>query len=111
MPQIFWFEAPRKGAFARGTLRGQEMTVAAGSVLAKTVAPSLTRFYRDLRERLIRRGVIALVGDQLVFTCDYPFSSPSTAANVIEGNMRNGYERWKDIDGKSMNAHGYRRSL
>ena len=44
------------------------------------------------------------MGDQLVFTQDYVFKSPSAAAAIVVGNNMNGWLSWKDKDGKTMDT-------
>ena len=54
----------------------------------------------------LRKPLFAAVnmGDQLVFTQDYVFKSPSAAAAIVVGNNMNGWLSWKDKDGKTMDT-------
>jgi hypothetical protein len=56
----------------------------------------------DLREDLIKNGVLATSGDQFVFSQDYAFSSPSTAAAVLLGRSANGRIEWKDHQNRTL---------
>jgi hypothetical protein len=58
----------------------------------------------DLREDLIKNGVLVSSGDQFVFSQDYAFSSPSTAAAVVLGRSANGRIEWKDTDCRTLKA-------
>ena len=43
-------------------------------------------------------------GDRYVFTQDYLFASPSTAAGVVLGRSANGRIEWQTKDGKTLKA-------
>ena len=81
----------------------------AGSIVADSLAPCTPQRYRDLRSKLILKGIIAHDGDRFVFTMDYLFKTCSEAANVIEGGSRNGYTCRKNTDGESLRDLGFRR--
>ena len=49
-----------------------------------------------------KNGVLAMEGDHLVFTQDYVFGSPSTAAAVCMARNANGRVEWKDAQGRSL---------
>jgi hypothetical protein len=57
---------------------------------------------KDRRDDLIRQGVLAADGDAFVFTQDYTFGSPSTAASVVMGRNSNGRIDWKTADGRPL---------
>jgi hypothetical protein len=46
--------------------------------------------------------VLAKDGDAYVFTQDYVFGSPSTAASVVMGRNANGRVDWKAVNGQSL---------
>lgn len=91
--------------------RGQE-TAAGFVVLEKSqavgdgkIVPSLISHLsnvKDLRDELIRQGVLAASGDLFVLTQDYVFGSPSTAAAVLLGRSANGRVEWKTKDGRTL---------
>jgi len=54
------------------------------------------------RQELIDLGVLAQQGAAHVFTQDYAFSSPSTAACVVLGRNANGRMEWKDAQGRAL---------
>lgn len=69
------------------------------------VVPSMAEYIphvKDRRDDLIRQGVLAPDGDAYVFTQDYVFGSPSTAASVVMGRNANGRTDWKTADGRSL---------
>jgi Domain of unknown function (DUF4357) len=41
-------------------------------------------------------------GEHLIFTQDYRFSSPSTAAGVLVGGASNGRRAWKNQSGQTL---------
>lgn len=91
--------------------RGQE-TAAGFVVLEKSQAvgnekltPSLLAYFshiKDLRDELIRQGVLAPSGENFIFTQDYVFGSPSTAAAILMGRSANGRVDWKTEDGRTL---------
>lgn len=59
----------------------------------------------NLRKKLIEDEVIKMEQDKpdkLVFSRDYLFSSPSTAAMVVMGRSANGLQEWKTADGRNL---------
>ena len=94
-----------KGVTARGYESTQGFIVKAGSEAVAEEVPSMKEYVRgsyDLRQDLKKNGVLKLQGDRLVFTQDYPFSSPSTAADVVLGGSVNGRKIWKDGKGRTL---------
>ncbi len=51
---------------------------------------------------LLDEGILNIEGDTLIFTQDYIFNSPSTAAGVILGRRANGWIEWKYSDGRTL---------
>jgi len=69
------------------------------------IVPSvLNRFtyVKDLRDELIRQGVMAPEGQGFTFTQDYLFTAPSTAATALLGRTANGRIEWKTKDGRTL---------
>ena len=58
----------------------------------------------DVRQNLITSGVMQPQDDHYVFTQDYSFSSPSTAAAVVLGRSANGRVEWKDSSGRTLKS-------
>jgi hypothetical protein len=65
-------------------------------------APVRHGFVLQLREQLINHGVIVLAGDRYRFTRPFEFTSPSTAAGVIQGGSVNGLTAWRNAKGESL---------
>jgi hypothetical protein len=69
------------------------------------ITPSMLEYVphvKDRRDDLIRQGVLAKDGDAYLFTQDYVFGSPSTAASVVMGRNANGRVDWKTVNGQSL---------
>ena len=90
------------GVDAKG-YNGPEFIVLEGSKIAKNERPSILPHLVAQRRRLLQSGVLSEEGDTLVFTQDYAFNSPSSAAGVCLGGNANGRDVWKDASGRSLN--------
>ena len=72
---------------------------------AGQVAPSMAEHLPGMlakRQELIDLGVLAQQANDFVFTKDYAFSSPSTAACVVLGLSANGRLEWKEEKGRAL---------
>lgn len=56
------------------------------------------------REQLVTDGVLQQQGANYVFTRDYLFSSPSTAATAVLGRSANGWVMWKTEQGQTLDS-------
>lgn len=90
--EIFYINAAR-GANAKGIVVSDGFAVLKGSVMAATTVPSIDQGLIKLREKLLSSGT---VDNDNVFTKDYVFTSPSTAAGVVMGRKANGLTEWKN---------------
>ena len=91
-----------KGTKAQGMETSEGLLVQAGSGSAKGEAPSCSQYIRALRATLLSNGVLKPAGEGYVFTQDYMFNSPSTAAGVVLGRSANGRIEWKSKTGKTL---------
>jgi hypothetical protein len=94
-----------KGLSAQGFEANQGFVVKAGSQASLQVTPSMQQQMHgivDLREELIANEVLQKTTTNYVFTQDYSFSSPSTAAAVVLGRSSNGRTEWKDGHGRTL---------
>lgn len=91
-----------RGAAGLGREVSDGFVVLAGSRARIEEVPSIHSYLRDLRMQLLERGVLAREGEHLVFTQDYRFSSPSTAAGVLVGGASNGRRAWKNQAGETL---------
>jgi hypothetical protein len=93
-----------RGAEARGREVADGFVVLEGSRARASETNSIHDYMRDLRKQLLERGVLVAEGDHLVFTQDFRFASPSTAAGVVVGGSANGRRAWKDEGGRTLKA-------
>lgn len=93
------------GAEARAQYTQEGMAVLKGSKARGQVTDSFRdKGFHVMRKQLEAAGVLKTSGDQLVFTQDYVFKSPSAAAAVVVGNNMNGWLTWKNQVGKTLDA-------
>lgn len=91
-----------KGIEARGIDGIKGFTVRAGSKAIKQEVPSIHAYLHEMRDSLIRQGVLMDKGDFYEFAQDYAFNSPSTAAGIVLGRSANGRSEWKDANGRTL---------
>lgn len=93
----------RKNISAKGYESNNGFVVIAGSnARASEPSSSTHQFLCTLRKDLVNNGVLKLVDDKLIFTEDYIFKSPSTAAGVVFGCNANGRVEWKDAQKRTL---------
>lgn len=98
---IYFIKAAR-GANGSAVVTNEGVVVIEGSEIATSTVPSMAAAFINQRQKLIDQGVIQKANGKLVFTKDYLFSSPSTAAAVVMGRNANGRIEWKDKKGKTL---------
>lgn len=80
-----------------------QFVVTADSLARKQETPSLQPTYKNMRAQLIASGI--LIEDSKTsfrFAKDYPFGSPTAAAQVVVGFSVNGRAAWRTEGGKSL---------
>lgn len=99
------FYIASKGVRAFGMETPQGFIVYAGSTAVVDEVKSMKGSLGSrLRVALQENTVLASNGSALVFTQDYVFNSPSTAASVVLGRSTNGREEWKTNAGQTLKA-------
>lgn len=98
------FHITSKGLKAEGFETSEGFVVRQGSTASATEVPSCQSSIRALRAALINKRVLAPTNCELVFTQDYTFASPSTAAAVVQGRTANGRVDWKTKSGETLKA-------
>ncbi|BET68032.1 hypothetical protein ASA1KI_29500 [Opitutales bacterium ASA1] len=91
-----------KGIKAEGSVVSEGFVVRAGSSAVFAEVPSCHAYIRELRAALASNGVLQRTPDGYVFTQDYTFASPSTAAGVVQGRSANGRVDWKTKSGRTL---------
>ena len=89
-----------RGADAIGKRTKDGFVVRKGSLIATETVPSFPKSVNLQRSELIESGIIESKNDNMIFTDDYLFSSPSAAAMVVMGRSANGIVEWKNANGK-----------
>jgi hypothetical protein len=87
-----------RGAEATAVVTSEGMVVRKGSKIATSEVSSMPQSFHLKREKLMNEGIVK----DYVFTKDYLFSSPSTAAAVVMGRSANGLVEWKRQDGSTL---------
>jgi hypothetical protein len=101
------FHLLSKGIEARGreTASGFVVLKDSTAVGDDKIVPSMIAHLssvKDLRDELIRQGVLIRSDQGFVLAQDYVFGSPSTAAAVLLGRSANGRVEWKMKDGRTL---------
>lgn len=92
-----------RGGNATGYLLDEEhFAVKKGSRISPDVTEGLQQGYLNLRNQLIRDGIIK----DNIFTEDHVFTSVSAAAAVILGRSSNGRKEWMKLDGRNIAQSG-----
>jgi hypothetical protein len=99
--ETFFIKAVR-GADSQGEPTSDGFVVFKSSKIASSTVPSITNNFRRLREELLEIGIIAKINNDLEFSEDHVFSSPSTAAAIVLGRNANGLTEWKLKDGTTL---------
>ena len=87
---------------AEGDLIDDGFIVFKGSQLKKNTAPSCHEYLINLREKLLQNKIIVEKGNNYEFIQDYIFNSPSTAGGVVLGRSTNGWTKWKNKEGNTL---------
>lgn len=102
-----------KGICARGYPCGQrskpDFVIIKASQAVMHIADSLPEHIRNFREKLLQHAVLTpdASGRSLIFSKDFKFQSPSFAAAMVTGNVRNGLDVWLNREGFSLKKSGY----
>ena len=91
-----------KKAHAEGEMTDDGFVVYKGGKCNLNEAPSQYKYRRDLRVRLIEDNILIQEKDVLVFQTDHIFSSPSAASTIILARSSNGWNDWKNKQGKTL---------
>jgi hypothetical protein len=101
--QIFYCKGPN--ADGRGLYTPEGFVVLKGSTGRLVEVQSLKDTPMSaLRERLVESEIVKVTGGKLVFQKDHLFRSPSTAAMAVLGRNANGWQEWKDKEGKTLDT-------
>ncbi len=87
---------------AEGDLIDDGFVVFKGSQVKKETVPSCHEYLINMRQNLIHDDILVERENYFEFVQDYVFNSPSTAGGVVLGRSTNGWTKWKNKDGKTL---------
>ena len=91
-----------RGANAKGIPTSSGFVVLKDSEIATSIVKSLSDSLVKLRDKLMNDKIVIEKDNKLIFSNDYEFSSPSTAAVMVMGRNANGLTEWKLTSGKTL---------
>ncbi len=91
-----------KGLEAKGIYTAEGMIVLEGSQIAKDEVPSIHEYLRNLRAEKLQDQVVVDRGNYYEVQQKITFSSLSTAAGFVMGRSANGWNEWKNFEGKTI---------
>lgn len=96
---LFFYITASRGANAKGIVVADGFAVMKNSKIADKTVPSMAKSLINIRQHLLDEHII---DEKYIFTKDYVFASPSTAASVVMGKNANGRKEWKTSDKKTI---------
>lgn len=87
---------------AEGDLIDDGFVVFKGSQVKIDTVPSCHEYLINLRQKLVQNEILVENNGNYQFFQDYVFNSPSTAGGVVLGRSTNGWTKWKNKDGKTL---------
>jgi hypothetical protein len=94
-----------RGVEGRGEYLEDGFLVLAGSEASKSeTASSQGGWVSRVRERLLQAGILVDSGNRYTFAEDHLFGTPSAAAVAVLGRTTNGWTKWKDVEGRTLDA-------
>ena len=91
-----------KDAIAQGELTDDGFVVFKGSKANVSETKTAGDWVLGLRNKLKENGILILENNIYIFTEDYLFGSPSSAAASVLGRRANGWTEWKNKDKKTI---------
>ena len=90
-----------KGSYAEGKyLENGFLVFKDSKIRSEPVKSFYNKNEYKLRTKLINDSILVKKEDYYIFSRDYLFSSPSTAASIAMSRLANGWTEWKTKDGK-----------
>lgn len=94
------------GAYAIGTASTEGFVVFKDSIFNGTNQVSMNIGYQNQKDRMIKEGILLLTdSNNYKLTKDYTFSSPTAAAQMVQGRSSSGQVEWKSEKGVSLKEH------
>lgn len=90
------------GIDGKGLYTPEGFVVRKGSRGKRANGPTLTEANVRFRKQLVTAGIMRERNDEVIFTKDHLFGSPSMAALALLGRTSNGWKEWKTEDGRTL---------
>lgn len=90
----FYLKTPSNNYYAEAIYSNDELTVLKGAIANSELKDHTKQV--NLQNKLIADQVIVLEDNKYVFKKDHTFNSPSSAAALISGVSKNGWDAWKN---------------
>lgn len=87
---------------ATGKLTDDGFLLFKGSQIAQKSSTSMPGKSSEIKEQMIKDGVLEASGNHYILLKDKLMSSSSYAASLVAGNSRSGPQSWKTSDGKQL---------
>jgi hypothetical protein len=94
-----------KLALAKGAYSEDGFTVFKDSKINLEETNTIGVWATNLRKNLVDKKLLIKEGDTFILTEDYMFKSPSAASAIILGRSSNGWNDWKNEDGKTLDEN------
>jgi len=99
------FVCNRASVNAKGIYTNEGMVVLKGSTAPYETKRKTDKRMVEIRDGLLKKGVISLSGDNIVFKRDYLFKTPSGASGFLLLGSSNGWVDWKTEHGITLHEH------
>lgn len=99
--EIFYLK--RGGVDAQCEYTNEGFVVLEGSKGKSNIAETYN-YLKPQRDQLIKQGIVRIEGDEIIFTKDHLFKSPSAASSAVLGMASNGWSDWKDTNGVKLDS-------
>ncbi|APG66332.1 hypothetical protein LPB136_13535 [Tenacibaculum todarodis] len=96
------FYCTGKNSSGKGELIDDGFLVYKDSMATNRITDGAGKWVDVLRKKLLNENIVTLSSEHLIFQQDYIFNSPSAAAAALLGRNANGWTKWKNKDGKTL---------
>ncbi len=100
--EMLYCGVPKLGIEASGKYTEDGFVVFKGSQARLDDLNDKAEWVRNQRQKLREDGLLLEQGDHLMFSEDYVFSSPSAAAQTVQGRPANGWKQWCNKAGQTL---------
>ncbi len=94
----------RNELYCEGYLNDDDSLLVYAGGQVRLASSPIAKGIKQLRIDLLDNDTLIIEDEKCFFATDYLFNSPSAAADFIIGNSNNGWDVWKDSEGKTINV-------